>query len=450
MRTQRKAALKRLVFVSGALAGSAVSLTAQTPCPASEQVGWLGIAGIECTNCEFGRGYARYSTEPKVVSIAPGSPAVGVLRSGDQIVSVNGALITTEEGASRLSNLKPGQSLTLLIRREGQLIPARFSNLPGHCQTEDEVSAAVAGANAVRARGQGAGTTPVPSTAPTIRARPSARAGGLGRLSAPVVAQGIGYAAHVSRVILGFGISCSDCTMQTERRNGEATLVWTFKSPPVLYSVEPEGPAWDAGLRRGDVITRIDGVDITDEDGQRRFGAVQPGQTVRFTYRRGNEVRNASVTAVAPAGALAVAAGPNNPATEAALRRMRDLLNDINQREREEQVILERLRGSDDEKLRDALTRYRAEQNRTLRELQAQLSATESRVRDAVVATPRAGGGGRGGSYTYSNTIRYSGHLGNTDIEIRGSRPVVVDESPDEIIIRTGDVEIRLKRRENR
>ena len=48
---------------------------------------------------------------------------------------------------------------------------------------------------------------------------------------------------------------------------------------------------------------------------------------------------------------------------------------------------------------------------------------------------------------TSANTIRYSGELGNVDIEIRGSRPVVVDESTDEIVIRTGDAEIRLKRR---
>ncbi len=465
MRSHRFAALKRLVFVSGALVGSVASLAAQTPCPARDQVGWIGIDGIECTNCEFGRGYARFSTEPRIVTIAPGSPAVGVLRTGDYIVSVNGALITTEEGANRFTNLKPGQSPTFLIRREGQLIPARFTSIPGHCPgMGEDVRAAVAAGNAVRARGQGGviaatprpgsqgGALPTPSTPPEVtRLRPATRPG---MVVGTPMAQAGGFASHVSRVIFGFGFSCNGCGMQVDRRNGEATMVWTFKSPPVLYSVETEGPAWRAGLRRGDVITQIDGTDITDDEAGRRFGAVQPGQTVRFTYRRDGDTRTASVTAVAPAGVIVAAPASGSSATESSLRRMRELLSEINLKEREEQSLVERLRGTEDESLRRALEKYRVdqvEQTRRLRELQAQLAVTEVRVRDATAAPGARAGIGRGGvASANSNTIRYSGHLGDTDIEIRGSRPVVVDESPDEIIIRTGDAEIRIRRRENR
>src|SRR5262245_12475066 len=157
MRSHKFAALKRLVFVSGALLTAAARIAAQTACPASEQVGWLGIDGITCNNCEFGRGYARFSTEPRINNIAPNSPAADILRPGDVISSVNGALITTEDGANRYINLKPGQSLTLLVRRDGQLVTARFNDIPGRCRNEDRVRAEYATARAARAAGRGPG-----------------------------------------------------------------------------------------------------------------------------------------------------------------------------------------------------------------------------------------------------------------------------------------------------
>ena len=442
MRTHEFAALKRLVFVSAALLSAATRIAAQATCPASEQVGWLGIDGIICNNCEFGPGYARFGTEPRINNVAPNSPAADILRPGDVISSVNGALITTEDGADRYVNLKPGQSLTLLVRREGQLVTARFNNIPGRCPNEDRVRAATAVGEALAARGIGRGMAG--GVAPSM-ARLQRRGIGLG----PGVAAG-GFPAHVSRVIFGFGISCSDCEpLKIDRvSNGETTLVWKFNSAPTLYSVETDGPAWRAGLRRGDVITEIDGIDVTREEAGRRFGAVQPGQNVRFTYRRGNDTRTAAVTAVAPAGIVVAASGRDVTATESSIRRMQDLLNDISAKERAEQAFVDRLKSSDDERLRDAVRKYevdQAEQSRKLRELQAQLAATETRIRP--MPGPRLPGG-RGGAGS-TNTMRYSGHLGSTDIEIRGSRPVLVDESPDEIVIRTGDAEIRLKRRPN-
>ena len=241
-------------------------------------MGWLGIDGIECNNCEFGRGYARFSTEPRVASIAQGSPAAGQLRTGDRIVSVSGALITTEEGASRFANAKPGQDLIVLVRRDGELVTTRLNNIPGRCPSQERVGAAIAGRPGGRL---------IPTPAP-----PGARAGGFGgtargsaggtrRGSAggtrPGSAGGV-QLARVNRVVFGFGISCSGCTMNIDRSSGEAALVWQFKSQPELYSVEVEGPAWKAGLRRGDVITQIDGIEVTKEEAGRRFGAVQPGR----------------------------------------------------------------------------------------------------------------------------------------------------------------------------
>src|SRR5262249_3126703 len=156
--------------------------------------------GISCTNCEFGSGYARFSTEPRINNVAPNSPAAEILRPGDLISSVDGALITTEDGASRYINLKQGQSLTLLVRRDGQLVTARFNNIPGRCPSEDRARAAVAAGKAV-ARGFG-GTV---SAAPSMTRLPRR-----GVALAPTMAAG-GFTSHVSRVIFGFGFSCTDC-----------------------------------------------------------------------------------------------------------------------------------------------------------------------------------------------------------------------------------------------
>jgi membrane-associated protease RseP (regulator of RpoE activity) len=441
MSSHRSAAPRRLISLAALLLAATAAASAQTACPVTEQVGWLGIDGIECSNCEFGPGYARFSTEPRVTSVAPGSPAMGQLRAGDLIVSVNGALITTEEGASRYTNAKPGQDLTVLVRRDGQLVTTRFTNIPGRCPSEKESRPAFASA---RARRGGALTPP-----PVPPSPPGARVGGFGGRIAMAGPGPTFTLSRVSRVVFGFGISCSDCTMQVDRSSGEATLVWVFKSPPELYSVEVDGPAWKAGLRRGDVITQIDGIEITKEQAGRRFGAVQPGENVRFTYRRGNESQTVSVTAGAPAGVVSALspARLSTTQTEESLTRMRQLLTELAAKERQEQALIDQLRHSGDDKLNEALQKYRTEQAdqlRKLREIQAQLTRTEVRVRELA---PVRAAPGRGGMNPNANTIRYSGELGNIDIEIRGSRPVVVDESVNEIIIRTGDAEIRLKRR---
>jgi len=134
--------------------------------------------------------------------------------------------------------------------------------------------------------------------------------------------------------------------------------------------------------------------------------------------------------------------------TEASLTRMRQLLTELASKERAEQELLQKMQETGDERLRETIEKYRveqAEQVRKLRELQEQLARTEPRVREVVPSRSSGRGGAMAGPS--ANTIRYSGELGNVDIEIRGSRPVVVDESTDEIVIRTGDAEIRLKRR---
>jgi hypothetical protein len=154
----------------------------------------------------------------------------------------------------------------------------------------------------------------------------------------------------------GFGMRCNNCGVS--ENNGVRSF--RFRETPSVVSVEPGTPAARAGMRRGDRLTHVDGVPLTSEAGWRRFGAIQPGQQVRWTYTRG---------------------GQSHQATMSALRRP-----------------------------------------------------------DAGRA-PRAGGSEAG-------RLRYSGNVGDAQVEVRGA-PVNVSTDPrtGETIIRSADVTVRIRPR---
>jgi putative serine protease PepD len=67
-----------------------------------------------------------------------------------------------------------------------------------------------------------------------------------------------------------------------------------------LQSVQPAGPAAGAGLKAGDVITKLDGRPL--EDGIGLIAMVRkyaPGSVVAVEYRRGSKTASASVTLAA-------------------------------------------------------------------------------------------------------------------------------------------------------
>ncbi|MDH3457088.1 MAG: PDZ domain-containing protein [Gemmatimonadota bacterium] len=279
-----------------------------TVCGADEVPrGEIGYSGFEC-NCVLsffeekrpeGQFLYRFRSEPVITGIKDAGPADGKLRVGDVVTAIDGHLITTYEGGRRFANPQPGQALTLAVRRGGrevdvQIVPGlecfRVKVAPPAPAAAPAEPAAPAPHVAVEVRPPVGVGEPVPEEAPIFVVEtprpPSAPAPAPAPLR-PHTALPKGW--------FGFGISCSDCVVKITRETD--VPVWTFSSPPTLENVESGSPAYRAGMRAGDVLTYINGQELTSAEGGRRFGAVQPGDTVDLRFVRDNTARDARVVA---------------------------------------------------------------------------------------------------------------------------------------------------------
>jgi membrane-associated protease RseP (regulator of RpoE activity) len=194
----------------------------------------------------------------------------------------------------------------------------------------------------------------------------------------------------------GFGFQCADCSGRLA--DADSSAVWVFGTPPRVYSVDLGSPASRAGLRRGDVITAIDGVPIVTRDGGRRFGAIRPGQTVKWTVER-------------EGGMLDVSAR----AAERPDRRARTALTDL----RRELTRLNELSNLD-------------EMRRELAGLNREMARRRAQEVEREVSRPRT---------EPTRRLRYAGVIGGTEVEVRGSGSIIVSEidGKEELVITTGE-----------
>ncbi len=429
METRLKA-LGRALGALGALA--ALVFASSLPAAACEsdlpKIGYLGIGDLECdctTNVTFHSRDGKpavsrvwtFRSEPVLGSIVQGGPSWGRLREGDVLTAVDGALITTREGSARFSSLRPGQSVKLTVRREGREIPATVT-VGGICP--EELSGVFSPGELLAPRAPETPPTPRPGAvpraprAPQVGRVPETPAPGATPPTPPTEADPehpfhwMGRAFHGSRGDfdapvfsrealpqgwLGIGLRCQECG--GERREGEPEPVWRFGSLPTISYVDPEGPSARAGLRRGDQLTHIDGVSLVSEEGGRRFGAVKPGQVVRWRLVREGKPMAIAVTAVQRPGEE----GPALGELREQLRALKDAGSEL-AREREMQEMMRQL---------GVLDRQRE-------------------VRRAV-----------------ERRLRYAGSVAGSDVEVRGLGNVVVDDSGEEIVIITRDATIRIR-----
>ncbi|NNK48402.1 MAG: PDZ domain-containing protein, partial [Gemmatimonadetes bacterium] len=125
IRSQATRVLGTALVGCGLLLASPVQLHGQVgvaadACPDAELRGTVGISSFECQNCtlttEGDERLWNFSSEPEVRVVEPGSPAAGKIRQGDEIVAIDGHLITTGEGGRRFANLKPDRAVSLVVR----------------------------------------------------------------------------------------------------------------------------------------------------------------------------------------------------------------------------------------------------------------------------------------------------------------------------------------------
>lgn len=419
-----------LVLMGSAAAPAAAQQARASSCDTGDVVRYLGIGGIDC-NCTIGSPDAdnwAFRTEPRVTSLIPQTRGGRLLRVGDVITHINGTLITTREGARSMAAVKPGQTLILSVRRGGD-------NLKFAIVAEVSCHAAT--------RADAYQPTPRPSTIPA----PSKAYGrGDPHATTPTPPQ-VAYAQQrPARGSFGFGLMCSgNCEIRVEDNTGALY----FSEPPEVYSVERGSGADKAGVRRGDVITHVNGQSITSKEGGRTFGIAKPGETLRFTLRRNGISRVVALTAARPAAAVAELT-KSSESLERAQQALRELQRAQAQQMEQIQDEIQRSRAAEESRLRDMQREfYRQEQDhrRKLTELSNELARAEARMRSALsdsmrascavnTVTPRPG---------TSRTLRYTGIIGDTEVEVRGPNPVTVTESGDEVIITAGATQIKVK-----
>ena len=423
--SDRRAFAGATVLAAAALLLGAAAFAAAALLPAEAlacdhglpEVGYLGIGDLSCdcsTNFAMKSrdGQAqltrvwRFRSEPVVRNILDDGPSKGKLREGDVITAIDGLLITTREGSARFSSLEPGQTVRFTVRRDGREMPV-VVNVGKICPEElggvfslGELVAPRApetpeprvmvlptpDAAPAPAAPEAPETPPAPPRMPTPRAWRwsfrTPRSAEVPMFRPEALPQGW----------LGIGLTCQDCGGEVS--DGARTPVWTFGTIPTVSYVDPEGPSARAGLHRGDQLTHIDGVSLVTPEGGKRFGAVKPGQVVRWRVIRDGSPRVIAVRAVDRPGEDT----PDYDALRQQLRSMGD---------------------------------KRQLQSREMRDLMRKLGDLE---RTPPEMTPSA-----------SKRLRYAGSVGGSDVEVRGLGNVVVDDSGDEVVIITRDATIRIK-----
>lgn len=426
-----------VLILSVAASGHAQNATRQS-CEGKNPVGFIGISGVSC-NCTISSpGSSKawsFRTEPKVTSLEMETPAGRLLKTGDVITHVNGKLITTRAGAQELANIRPGEPVVLTIRRNG--LTQTYAMTPEAACPND-----------TRLLGIHAPDVPA-GKAPTARAGAGARGARPQPPSSVVAPRPPAARRVVPRASFGMGLSCSNCSIKVSEKNNATTM--SFSQPPEVYSIERDGPADQAGIRRGDVITHVDGKAIDSSDGGNLFANANPGQSVRFTILRGGERKTISVRATARS-----APSPQLTKSSESLERARASLSELQREQaaqmRKIQEELQRSQRMEQDKLR-ALQRQMLNQEREhrarLSELAAELTRTEQRMRAAMSDSARAAcpvpWTTASATARASRTLRYTGTMGDTEIEVRGANPVSVTESGDEIEISTAGTIVKLK-----
>lgn len=425
--TSKQELLIFIVLLLGSAAPALAQNATASTCGGQQPVGYLGISGIQCDCTISAPGSGRawsFRTEPRIPSLEKDSRAGAVLKIGDVITHVNGKAIRTSDGAQELSSIDPAEPVVLSVRRNGEAL--KFALTAGSvCPTDTRM----------------VGIHTPKGEVPGVPA-PSLEAPGISASLLPAPAPGL-------RASFGMGLSCSgNCSIKITEKNKVARML--FSEAPEVYSIERGGPADKAGIRRGDVLTHIDGKRMDSEAGGERFANARPGQQVRFNVLRGRERRTITVLARERSAMSSRLAQSSE-----SLVRARETVGTL---QREQAAQLRKLQqelwksGVDEDQLRELqrhLLHTERQHNELLGRLARELSQADGRMRAVMVDSARNACLVPAAAPTAarsSRTLRYSGTVGGADIEVRGTNPVSVTETRNEVVVTTGGTVVRIKK----
>jgi hypothetical protein len=296
------------------------------------------------------------------------------------------------------------------------------------------LSVLLAGAGVATAAGPRAGEDPkvivLPDVVGTELPRALARLGRLPRLSPG------GW--------FGFGLT-SNASISDRDSNGVSR--WRFHNVPSIYSVDPESPAAKGGLEPGDRMLKIDGMEITTPEAGRRFGAVKPGDKVRWTVEHEGKTR--VVTLVAEEH-------PDRDEFDSdAQARVREALDKLRMQNDHLRAQTDQMRG---EHLSESYARAMELAQRELEMTQRQLERTVEQMQRRAETLPKSGPNTRVYAIPTDDDIdqkrhlRYKGDIGDSEVEVRGSGSVVVSEEPGggAVLIATPDATIRVEKKKKK
>ena len=230
-------------------------------------------------------------------------------------MAIDGELITTREGGRRYANIRVGEMVTVRFRRDGAIHEAGI-RAGSHCRQLASPPApvgrvtlpmppvqpdAVREPRRVGVAPRSAGEPRGIGTAPRVRVAGAAYDSARGVARARGAYTPLGLLDPTPRGRLGIGLGCTECGTRTDEETGED--IWFFSGPIEVTQVNSGGPAEEAGIQLGDLITGIDGHDIATDAGGLAFSTLVPGEAVRITLVRRNG-REETVTLI-PSGSEA-------------------------------------------------------------------------------------------------------------------------------------------------
>jgi hypothetical protein len=253
----------------------------------------------------------EFSVEPILWRIDSLGPGAQKLRNGDVLVAVNGFTVTSERGSIELGDLQVDVPIRLLIRRDDRTLevditPAWTCDAVVVSAGPSNVPPSVAiGLQNLRRVLRAQDTLQVQEYR---RAREALRRGDTLQVQGDslrgtlTTGDSLGLRLGILNTLrsrrgsgtLGLGIRCSHCSFRYP--SGDSSAVWEFSEFPEVMSVEDGGAADEAGLEVGDILTHVDGMDLTSAAGGKRWGNLKAGDEVEIRYRRGNESHTTTLT----------------------------------------------------------------------------------------------------------------------------------------------------------